>query len=126
MADAHVSTSSGAAHGGGHATPGAHAAGGGHATLKTYVNVAIVLALITAIEVATLYVPGIPNGILVTSLLLMSIVKFILVVGFFMHLKYDAAVMRAVFVGPLILSILIILAIMALFGAFILLPRPTL
>jgi cytochrome c oxidase subunit 4 len=125
MADAHASSSSGAAHGGGHASAGAHS-GGGHATVKTYVNVAIVLAIITAIEVATLYVPGIPNGILVTSLLLMSIGKFILVVGYFMHLKYDAAVMRAVFVGPLILSILIILAIMALFGAFILLPRPTL
>ena len=125
MADAHASSSHGGAHGGGHAGTGAHA-GGGHATLKTYINVAIVLAIITAIEVATLYVPGIPNGILVTSLLLMSIVKFILVVGFFMHLKYDAGVMRAVFVGPLILSILIILAIMALFGAFILLPRPVL
>jgi cytochrome c oxidase subunit 4 len=125
MAEAHVPSSSGHAHGGGHASTGAHT-GGGHATLKTYINVAIVLAIITAIEVATLYVPGIPNGILVTSLLLMSIVKFILVVGFFMHLKYDAAVMRAMFVGPLIIAILIILAIMALFGAFILLPRPTL
>ena len=125
MADAHIPSSSAPAHGGGHASAGAHA-GGGHASLKTYINVAIALALITAIEVATLYVPGIPSGLLVTSLLLMSIVKFVLVVGFFMHLKYDAAVMRAVFVGPLILSILIILAIMALFSAFILLPRPTL
>ena len=125
MADAHVPSSSAPAHEGGHASAGAHA-GGGHASLKTYINVAIALALITAIEVATLYVPGIPSGLLVTSLLLMSIVKFVLVVGFFMHLKYDAAVMRAVFVGPLILSILIILAIMALFSAFILLPRPTL
>jgi cytochrome c oxidase subunit 4 len=125
MADAHASSSHGAAHGGGHAGAAAHP-GGGHASLKTYINVAIVLAIITAIEVATLYVPGIPSGILVTSLLLMSIVKFFLVVGFFMHLKYDANVMRAVFVGPLILSILIILAIMALFSAFILLPRPTL
>ena len=125
MADTHLPSSSGPAHGGGHASAAAHA-GSGHATVKTYINVAIVLAIITAIEVATLYVPDIPNGILVTSLLLMSIVKFILVVGYFMHLKYDAAVMRAVFVGPLILSILIILAVMALFGAFILLPRPTL
>jgi cytochrome c oxidase subunit IV len=122
MAEAHAPTSG---HGGEHATSTAHA-GGGHATVKTYVNVAIVLAIITAIEVATLYVPGIPSGLLVTSLLLMSIAKFVLVVGFFMHLKYDANVMRAVFVGPLILSILIILAIVALFGAFILLPRPTL
>ena len=56
----------------------------------------------------------------------MSVVKFVLVVGFFMHLKYDGSIMRAMFIGPLILSILIILAIMALFGAYLLLPRPTL
>jgi hypothetical protein len=30
------------------------------------------------------------------------------------------------FIGPLVLAILIILAIMALFGAYLLLPRPTL
>jgi len=100
--------------------------GGGHASLKTYLQVAVVLAIITAVEVATLYVPGIPKGLLVASLLVMSVVKFMLVVGFFMHLKYDGGIMRAMFIGPLILSILIILAIMALFGAYLLLPRPTL
>ena len=95
----------------------------GHATIKTYINVAIALGLITAVEVATLYVPGIPNTLLVTSLLGMSVVKFFLVVGFFMHLRYDSSIMRALFVGPLIIAIAIILALMALFSAFILLPR---
>jgi cytochrome c oxidase subunit IV len=106
-----------------HAAP-AH--GGGHASVKTYLQVAIILAIITAVEVATLYVPGLPKHLLVGSLLIMSIVKFALVVGFFMHLKYDSAIMRAMFIGPLVLSILIILAIMALFSAYLLLPRPTL
>jgi len=96
---------------------------GGHATVKTYVNVAIILGIITAIEVTTLYVPGIPNVLLVSSLLAMSVVKFFLVVGFFMHLKYDSGIMRALFVGPLIIAICIILAMMALFSAYILLPR---
>ena len=110
-----------------HAAPSvAPAHGGGHASLKTYIQVALVLGIITAVEVATLYVPGIPKHLLVASLLAMSVVKFVLVVGFFMHLKYDAPVMRAMFIGPLVLSILIILAIMALFGAYLLLPRPTL
>jgi len=48
-------------------------------------------------------------------------VKFFLVVGFFMHLRYDHPIMRALFVGPLIIAIVIILAVMALFGAFVLL-----
>jgi cytochrome c oxidase subunit IV len=101
----------------------AHRAQSGHASVKTYVNVAVALGILTAIEVATLYVPGIPNTLLVTSLLTMSVVKFFLVVGFFMHLRYDSAIMRALFVGPLIIAIAIILALMALFSAFILLPR---
>ena len=105
-----------------HAAVAQHAQGG-HATVKTYVNVAIVLGVITAIEVTTLYVPGIPNSLLVVSLLVMSAIKFFLVVGFFMHLRYDSPVLRALFVGPLIIAIAIILAIMALFSAFILLPR---
>src|SRR5262245_59084874 len=107
-----------------HAAPTAQPAhGGGHATVKTYIQVAVVLAIITALEVATLYVPGIPNSLLVTSLLVMSAVKFFLVVGFFIHLKYDSPIMRSLFVGPLIIAILIILAVMALFSAYILLPR---
>jgi cytochrome c oxidase subunit 4 len=101
-----------------------HGGGGGHSTVKTYVQVAIVLAIITGLEVATLYIPGIPNPVLVISLLLMSAVKFYLVVGFFMHLKHDHQIMRALFVGPLLIAIVIILAVMALFSAFLLLPRP--
>jgi cytochrome c oxidase subunit 4 len=101
-----------------------HGGGGGHATVKTYINVAIVLAIITAVEVATLYIPGIPSSLLVISLLAMSALKFYLVVGYFMHLKFDHQIMRALFVGPLIIAIAIILAVMALFSAFLLLPRP--
>ena len=118
MADPHAHA---AAPAGGHAVSETH--GGGHATVRTYVQVAIVLAIITAIEVATLYIPGIPNTLLVTSLLILSAIKFALVVGFFMHLRYDHNIMRSLFIGPLIIAICIILALMALFSAFILLPR---
>jgi len=108
-----------------HATAAAsHGGGGGHSSVRTYINVAIALAIITAVEVATLYIPGIPNVLLVGSLLVMSAIKFFLVVGFFMHLRYDHQILRALFVGPLLIAILIILAIMALFSAFLLLPRP--
>jgi len=97
--------------------------GAGHASVKTYINVAIALAILTAIEVAMLYIPGLPNWFLVATLIVLSVVKFFLVVGFFMHLWYDSSIMRALFVGPLIIAIAIILALMALFSAYILLPR---
>jgi len=98
----------------------------GHATVKTYWIVAAVLAIITAIELTALYMPGLPNWLLVGSLLVMSVVKFALVVGFFMHLRYDSPVFRSMFIGPLIIAICIILALMALFSAYILLPRQVL
>ncbi len=108
-----------------HATAAtSYGGGGGHASVKTYINVAVALAIITAVEVASLYIPGIPNPLLVVGLLGMSVIKFFLVVGFFMHLRYDHPILRALFVGPLTIAILIILAIMALFSAFVLLPRP--
>ena len=96
---------------------------GGHATVATYLRVAVVLALITAVEIGALYVPGLPAGALVTGLIVFSILKFGLVVAFFMHLRYDAKVLTALFVGPLMLACAIILALMALFSAFLLLPR---
>jgi cytochrome c oxidase subunit 4 len=120
MADSHASAAP-AAHG--HGTSG-HATE--HATVKTYWIIAAVLAIITAIELAALYVPGVPNVVLVLGLLLLSAAKFILVVGFFMHLRYDSPVFRTRFVGPLLIAIGIILALMALFSAFILLPRQVL
>jgi cytochrome c oxidase subunit 4 len=116
MADLHATA---ATHAGGHA-----GAEGGHATVATYVRIAVVLTVLTAIEVASLYIPGIPHVLLVVGLLFMSVLKFALVVGFYMHLRYDSPILRALFVGPLLIAIAIILALMALFSAFILLPRP--
>ncbi len=106
-----------------HATAEAHGAGGGHATVATYLRIAVVLAIVTAVEIALIYIPGLPNHVLVALLIVMSVVKFALVVGFYMHLRYDARLLTALFVGPLTIACAIILALMALFGAFLLLPR---
>ena len=107
-----------------HVAPAAaHAPAGGHATVQTYIRVAVVLGILTAIEIGALYVPGIPNPVLVALLLVFSVLKFGLVVGFFMHLRYDNKLLTALFVGPLIIAMGIILAIMALFSAYVLLAR---
>jgi len=101
----------------------AHAPGGGHATVQTYIRVAVVLAIITAIEIGAVYVPGLPSHVLVTVIIISGILKFALVVAFFMHLRYDNKLLTVLFVGPLLIALGIILAIMALFSAFILLAR---
>ena len=107
-----------------HAAPAAaHAPGGGHATVQTYVRVAVVLGILTAIEIGALYVPGLPNRVLVTLIIIFGTLKFALVVAFFMHLRYDNKLLTVLFVGPLIIALGIILAIMALFSAYVLLAR---
>ncbi len=107
-----------------HAAPAAgHAPGEGHATVQTYVRVAVVLGILTAIEIGALYVPGLPKHLLVTLLLVFSVLKFALVVAFFMHLRYDSKLLTALFIGPLIIAMIIILALMALFSAYLLLAR---
>jgi cytochrome c oxidase subunit 4 len=46
---------------------------------------------------------------LVPVLLVLSATKFIIVVMFYMHLKYDHPIFRRVFFGPLLLAILFVI-----------------
>jgi len=46
----------------------------------------------------------------------MSGVKFAIVVAFYMHLKYDHKLFRALFTGPLIIAILTLIVLLFLFG----------
>ena len=65
-------------HDGGHEHPGE----------RTYIKVAVILAIITIAEVAIYYIDGL-RSILVEALLIMSAIKFVTVVSYFMHLKFD-------------------------------------
>ncbi len=88
-----------------------------HPPTRTYLLVAAVLAVITAVEVSVFYVTAMAH-LLAPILIVLSAAKFALVVMFFMHLRYDSRVFSGLFVGPLMIMIPIVLALMALFGAF--------
>jgi len=82
----------------------------------TYIKVAMFLAAITVIEVAIYYIEWFhDSGALVPSLLVLSAIKFFMVVSFFMHLKFDHRFLTYAFVGGLILGAAVILAFIALF-----------
>jgi len=85
----------------------------GHASDALYVKVFIVLFLITAAEVAT-YVVDI-GDFLIPSLMIMMIVKFALVVGFFMHLRFDNRLLTWVFVAGLFLAVIVYIVTLATF-----------
>ena len=86
-----------------------------HATTATYLRIAAILVMITLIEVGVFYVPTF-QALLVPILLLLSAVKFTLVVMFYMHLMYDHRLFRVLFTGPLLIAALTLLALMFLFG----------
>ena len=89
-----------------------------HASNRTYIVIALVLGVLTALEVMIFYVEALAP-VLVPILLLLSGAKFALVVAFYMHLKYDPDVLRGLFFGPLLIAVAIIVAMMALYGYFL-------
>jgi cytochrome c oxidase subunit 4 len=99
-----------------HDSSTAHAEGEhAHPTWSTYWKVALILTLITVVEVWAYYIPSfVASKAFVPSLLFMSAVKFAIVVMFYMHLKYDHKLFRALFTGPLIIAAATILALVAL------------
>ena len=91
-----------------------------HPTWKQYKWVAIILTLITIFEVWAYYLPAfVASPAFVPTLLIMSALKFAIVVAFYMHLKYDHRLFRALFTGPLIIAMATIVSLLFLFGKFI-------
>ena len=104
---------------GGSTTPPPHAPGHTeehphHPTWKFYVLIGVILTLITAIEVAIFYIPQL-EAVLVPTLLILSAAKFVIVVMFYMHLKFDHAVFSRVFFTPMALAVLLIIGLIILF-----------
>ncbi|PYO35753.1 MAG: cytochrome C oxidase subunit IV, partial [Gemmatimonadetes bacterium] len=69
--------------------------------------------------VGVFYVPAF-HPVLVPTLLILSAVKFTLVVMFYMHLKMDSRFFTFLFGGPLLLAMVMTMGLMFLFGAFVL------
>jgi cytochrome c oxidase subunit 4 len=88
-----------------------------HPTWTQYKWVALILTLVTIVEVWAYFVPAwVAHPSFVPSLLIMSAAKFAIVVLYYMHLKYDHPLFRALFTGPLIVAALTMLALLFLFG----------
>ena len=88
-----------------------------HPTWSTYWKVAVILTLITVVEVWIYYIPSfVASRAFVPALLIMSAVKFFTVVAFYMHLRYDHKLFRVLFTGPLIIAMTTIIALLFLFG----------
>ncbi|MDQ3614408.1 MAG: cytochrome C oxidase subunit IV family protein [Chloroflexota bacterium] len=98
----------------GHAEHGAeeHA----HPGERQYINIAIFLAIVTGIEVAIYYIEAL-DSILVPALVLLSAIKFVFVVGYFMHLKFDDRRLGLIFGSALAVALAVFLVVWVLLNA---------
>jgi cytochrome c oxidase subunit IV len=85
-----------------------------HPGPRKYVMIGVVLTILTALEVAAYYIDALAP-VLVPILLILSAAKFILVVQFYMHLKFDSKVLTSVFLGPMALAVMVIVSLIILY-----------
>ena len=94
-----------------------------HPTASLYFKVGLVLFVLTALEVGLYEITygghAGPSAeaikpFFVPMLLLLSAAKFALVAMFYMHLKQDSRIFAGVFVFPLIIACIVVVALMVL------------
>ena len=80
-----------------------------HPTPRQYVFIAVLLAAVTAFEVAIYYIDFFQDNsnVLIAFLLAFAFVKFVMVALWFMHLKFDAHLFRRFFITGVILAVII-------------------
>lgn len=78
---------------------------GHHPTPREYVNIAIMLAILTGLEVSTYFVDF--GSIAIPLLVILMVIKFIMVVSFFMHLKFDSKLFGRLLYGGLAFALVL-------------------
>jgi cytochrome c oxidase subunit 4 len=81
-----------------------------------YIQIAMILSVITGIEVVLIYMP-LAKWLVVTALCLLSAVKFLYVIFYFMHLRWDKVFCTVLFFIGLVLAGGTMWALLHLFGA---------
>ena len=90
---------------------------GVHPGARQYVTIAVVLAVITGLEVLVYYWDQ-SNSIMVPILAVLALTKFSLVALWFMHLKFDARLFSAVFIFGLLLAVSVFVVVLSLLRVF--------
>lgn len=81
-----------------------------------YIQIAMILSVITGIEVVLIYMP-LAKWLIVSLLCLLSAVKFLYVIFYFMHLRWDKVFCTVLFFIGLVLAGGTMWALLHLFGA---------
>lgn len=88
----------------------------GHPDEKSYVKIAIILAALTAAEVATYPAEDALGSLVIPILLVLMVIKFYYVAAFFMHLKFDGRLFSGVFVAGIVTALFCYVVMLATFA----------
>ena len=72
---------------------------------RYFIKIAIILAVVTALETSTYWWPKSLETVGVISLLIMMTIKFFMIVMVFMHLKFDSKIFSLMFYTGMVLAI---------------------
>lgn len=94
-----------------------------HPSDALYWKVGAVLGILTLLEVSTYFIADPPYDhelgyVLIGGLLALMVIKFVVIAGYFMHLKFDNKVFRNVFVAGLVLAVIVYLVVLSVFTFF--------
>lgn len=84
-----------------------------HDHVPTYIKLAVLLGVITAVEVGLLYI-ALPASLMYGGLYTLAALKFGLVVAIFMHLKYDNKLLTGIFFSGFTIALATMVAMIAL------------
>ena len=90
--------------------------GGKVATPFFYTIVGAWLAVLTLLEVYFFTIDAFFGAFFVTVMLLLALLKFIIVVAFFMHLRFDKSLLTLVFTSGFIIAILVFVIMLSVQG----------
>jgi len=91
-----------------------------HPSPRQYVQIALLLAVLTAIEVALYYTESTLGSAVTPALLILAAIKFGLVVGYYMHLKYEKRFLTGFFGAGFVLAGMVYAVVLV---TFLILPR---
>jgi cytochrome c oxidase subunit 4 len=86
-----------------------------HPGVGQYVEIGAILAMLTAIEVALFYAK-LATAIVIPTLLFLTAMKFVLVILWFMHLRFDHRVFRRLFFTGIALAAFVFSIVLVVSG----------
>ena len=86
-----------------------------HEAHPNYVGIAIVLAVVTAVEVAVPQFLDLERSLMVTCLLILMFLKGAGVALYYMHLRFDSRIFTSLLVWPLVIATAMLIVFLIIF-----------